>query len=145
MWRAGWVILCRGARGLVCGESDGLGAEKVRAAGREGLAPSVGVGETLAEREAGQTLAVVEAQLAAVLDTLADIAGQARPARLRRTALILVGRVRADAACDDSRLYAADQFHLLRHKKARTRGTSNRERREAFYGPLLGYFAFLNH
>lgn len=51
--------------------------------------------------------------------TLADIAEQARPARLRRTALILVGRVLAAAAFDDSRLYAADHFHLLRPKKTR--------------------------
>ena len=51
--------------------------------------------------------------------TLADIAATVRPQRLRRTALILVGRVLAAESFSDSRLYAADHHHLLRPKKAR--------------------------
>ncbi|MDX2238832.1 MAG: triose-phosphate isomerase [Hyphomonadaceae bacterium] len=46
------------------GESDATVAAKATAAARAGLAPIVCVGETLAEREAGRALAVVEAQLA---------------------------------------------------------------------------------
>jgi len=51
--------------------------------------------------------------------TLADIAEQVREARLRRTALILVGRVLAPGAFEDSALYDATHFHLLRPKKRR--------------------------
>ena len=49
--------------------------------------------------------------------TLSDIAGQVRAARLRRTALILVGRVLASESFDDSALYDGTHFHLLRPKK----------------------------
>ena len=46
--------------------------------------------------------------------TLADIRGKVREAKITRTALILVGRVFADADFADSRLYAADHRHILR-------------------------------
>ncbi len=62
----------------VFGESDDETARKVRAVLRHQLRPVLCVGETLEEREAGRTLAVVERQLAALagLDarTLAGIA-----------------------------------------------------------------------
>ena len=48
-------------------ESDELVANKVKAALSCGITPIVCVGETLAEREAGQTEAVVKRQLAAVI------------------------------------------------------------------------------
>jgi triosephosphate isomerase len=48
-------------------ESDALVAEKARAALAHGITPIVCVGETLAEREAGQTGEVVKRQLAAVI------------------------------------------------------------------------------
>jgi triosephosphate isomerase (TIM) len=51
-------------------ESDQLVADKAKAALSHGLVPIVCVGETLAEREAGQTEAVVGRQLQAVIDTL---------------------------------------------------------------------------
>jgi len=50
------------------GESDALVAAKFVAAQSAGLVPILCVGETLAEREAGRTEAVVGRQLAAVLD-----------------------------------------------------------------------------
>lgn len=53
-------------------ESDQLVADKAKAALSHGLIPIVCVGETLAEREAGQTEAVVGRQLKAVIDTLGD-------------------------------------------------------------------------
>ncbi len=52
------------------GEQDGLVAAKALAAAEGGLTPIVCVGETLEEREAGNTLPVVFRQLDAVLDTL---------------------------------------------------------------------------
>lgn len=50
-----------------------------------------------------------------VRGTLGDIRAQVKAAGITRTALILVGRTLADdAAFPDSRLYAADHFHVLR-------------------------------
>lgn len=49
------------------GESDAVVAAKAQAALAQGITPVVCVGETLAEREAGQTEAVVKRQLAAVI------------------------------------------------------------------------------
>lgn len=49
------------------GESDALVATKVQRVLAQGMTPIVCVGETMAEREAGQTEAVVKRQLAAVI------------------------------------------------------------------------------
>lgn len=47
--------------------------------------------------------------------TLADIRKKVRAAKLTRTALILVGRVLDTNDATDSRLYAPDHRHILRH------------------------------
>ncbi|QMV75831.1 triose-phosphate isomerase [Comamonas piscis] len=52
------------------GETDALVAAKAQKALAAGITPIVCVGETLAEREAGQTEAVVKRQLAAVIHTV---------------------------------------------------------------------------
>ena len=52
-----------------------------------------------------------------VTGTLGDLAEKARPLRLRRTALILVGRVLDTGRFDDSALYDAAHHHLLRPRK----------------------------
>ena len=57
-------------------ESDQLVADKAKAALAHGVTPIVCVGETLAEREAGQTDAVVKRQLSAVIHTLAHCISQ---------------------------------------------------------------------
>jgi triosephosphate isomerase (TIM) len=57
-------------------ESDELVAQKAQAALGKGVTPIVCVGETLAEREAGQTEAVVKRQLAAVIHKLAHCAAE---------------------------------------------------------------------
>jgi len=49
--------------------------------------------------------------------TLADIRDKVKAAGFTRTALIMVGRVLAPDAFDDSRLYAADHHHVLRPRK----------------------------
>ncbi|MCS6986518.1 MAG: triose-phosphate isomerase [Sphingomonadaceae bacterium] len=64
---ARYVIVGHSERRMGHHETDALVQAKARAAQRAGLAPIVCVGESLAEREAGRTLAVVLAQLAASL------------------------------------------------------------------------------
>jgi triosephosphate isomerase len=57
------VIVAHSERRACYNESDSLAASKTEAALRAGLEPIVCVGETLAEREAGRTLEIIERQV----------------------------------------------------------------------------------
>jgi triosephosphate isomerase len=72
---AALVILGHSERRAGYGETDALVAAKVEAALAAGLEPIVCVGETLAERESGRTLAVVTGQVSGSLP--ASLAGKA--------------------------------------------------------------------
>lgn len=63
-----FVIVGHSERRTLYGETDTMVAEKFEAAQAAGLTPILCVGETLVEREAGQTERVVQRQLDAVLD-----------------------------------------------------------------------------
>jgi triosephosphate isomerase len=64
-----YVIVGHSERRQYHGETDAMVADKAKAALAAGVTPIVCVGETLAEREAGQTEQVVKRQLAAVIHT----------------------------------------------------------------------------
>ncbi len=64
------VIIGHSERRQYFGETDGRVALKVKAALRHKLTPIVCVGETLEERESGETLAVIERQVRGGLDGL---------------------------------------------------------------------------
>ncbi|WP_437305047.1 triose-phosphate isomerase [Sorangium sp. So ce388] len=72
---ATWVILGHSERRQLFAETDESVARKVASAIAAELRPIVCVGETLEQREAGETLAVVERQVRAFLDELAKQPG----------------------------------------------------------------------
>ena len=89
---ATYVIVGHSERRADCGETDAIVRAKAEAAWRAGLVPIVCIGETLAEREAGKTLAVLETQLkvsvpagatAATLVVAYEPVGRSAPARPR--------------------------------------------------------------
>ena len=62
-----WVLVGHSERRSMHAETDQLVADKAQAALAAGLTPVVCVGESLAERDAGQAIAVIQRQLAPVL------------------------------------------------------------------------------
>lgn len=71
-----FVIVGHSERRQYHQESDQLVADKAKVALSRGVTPIVCVGETLVQREAGETEAVVKRQLSAVIHTLAHCAGE---------------------------------------------------------------------
>ena len=63
-----YVIVGHSERRAIYGETDALVAARYAKAIAHGVTPILCVGETLEEREANQTFAVIDAQLGAVLD-----------------------------------------------------------------------------
>lgn len=71
-----YVIVGHSERRQFHAETDQLVADKAKIALAAGLTPIVCVGETLAQREAGETEVVVKRQLSAVIHALAHCAGE---------------------------------------------------------------------
>jgi triosephosphate isomerase len=71
-----YVIVGHSERRAYHQESDQLVADKAKIALKHNLTPIVCVGETLSEREAGQTDAVVKRQMSAVIHTLGHCISQ---------------------------------------------------------------------
>ncbi|HRD86053.1 MAG TPA: triose-phosphate isomerase [Rubrivivax sp.] len=70
------VIVGHSERRALHAESDALVARKAQAALARGVTPIVCVGETLAQREAGETFSVVKRQLSAVIHQLTHCAAE---------------------------------------------------------------------
>jgi len=70
---ADYVILGHSERRADHGETDAVVCEKTMAAVMAGLKPVVCVGETLAQREAGETLGIIRHQLSASLPDAVDL------------------------------------------------------------------------
>jgi triosephosphate isomerase len=64
-----YVIVGHSERRALYGDTDAIVAAKFKAAQAAGLVPIVCVGETLEQREAGQTRSVIERQVVAVVDS----------------------------------------------------------------------------
>jgi triosephosphate isomerase len=71
-----YAIVGHSERRAYHGESDQVVADKAKAALSKGVTPIVCVGETLAQREAGETEAVVKRQLSAVIHALGHCVGE---------------------------------------------------------------------
>ena len=71
-----YALVGHSERRALHAESDQLVADKAKAALARGVTPIVCVGESLAQREAGETEAVVKRQLSAAIHTLAHCAGE---------------------------------------------------------------------
>jgi triosephosphate isomerase (TIM) len=71
-----YVLVGHSERRQHHGESDALVASKAQAALARGVTPIVCVGETLEQRDSGQTEAVVKRQLSAVIHQLGHCAGE---------------------------------------------------------------------
>jgi triosephosphate isomerase (TIM) len=71
-----YAIVGHSERRAYHAESDPLVAEKAQAALAKGVTPIVCVGETLAQRDGGETEAVVKRQLSAVIHLLAHCASE---------------------------------------------------------------------
>jgi len=123
-----YVLIGHSERRHIMGETDEIVEKKLGAALAAGLRPILCVGETLAERDAGRTEAVVGRQLAA-LAALAAPAPSGRDddgARAARSARLVVayepvwaiGTGRAAAPADAARVLEFARRELLRHAGA---------------------------
>lgn len=99
-----WVILGHSERRQHFDETDALVAEKVTAAFKAGLRPIACVGETLAEREAGKTLEVVERQVRAILGPLGH---GARPAAIAYEPVWAIGTGKNAGPAEAQEVHAA--------------------------------------
>lgn len=71
-----YVIVGHSERRQYCGETDGQVVSQAVAALDSGLSPIICIGESADEEAAGQTLAVIDRQLAPVLATLGGVADE---------------------------------------------------------------------
>jgi triosephosphate isomerase len=107
-----WVIVGHSERRALYGETNELVARKAARAIALGLKPIVCVGETLAERDAGRTLEVVSAQVAAVLAQC--LVGQLAGGALAYEPVWAIGTGRTATPAQAQEVHAAIRAQLAR-------------------------------
>ena len=107
-----YVIVGHSERRRDHGETDAAVGEKVHAALGSGLLPILCIGETLAQRDGGQAVAVVEAQLAAAFAGLA--ADQAATVTLAYEPVWAIGTGRAATPDQAQAMHASIRSWLRR-------------------------------
>ena len=112
-----YVIVGHSERRTLHGEGDQLVADKAKAALAHGLTPIVCVGETLAQREAGETAAVVKRQLSAAIHTLAHCISQVVVA-YEPVWAIGTGRTATPAQAQEVHALLRQQLHAATEKSA---------------------------
>ena len=122
---AGYVIVGHSERRENHGETDELVREKAAAARRAGLVAVICVGETRAQREAGQALEVVQGQMRAVLDAAVD----ARNTVIAYEPVWAIGTGLTPTAADVAEIHAA-----IRATLADVIGEAGAERVQILYG-----------
>jgi triosephosphate isomerase len=115
-----WVIVGHSERRQIFGENDAFVAEKVAAALKGGLTPIACVGETLAEREAGHTLSVVERQVAALLGAIAT---SSRPVAIAYEPIWAIGTGKNAGPAEAQEVHAAIRGWLAAQSKALAEAT----------------------
>ena len=101
-----WVLVGHSERRQMYGETDAVVRAKTEAAINAGLWPLVCVGETLAERESGKTLAVVLGQARAVIDLLAAT-GDDEPVTLAYEPVWAIGTGKSAGPAEAEEVHAA--------------------------------------
>ena len=115
-----WVIVGHSERRQSFGDTDAWVNAKTAAALAAGLSPIVCVGETLEEREAGKTLDVVLAQVAAVTETLK---GAARPVAIAYEPVWAIGTGKVAGPKEAEEVHAAIRAELVKAAPALGEGT----------------------
>lgn len=100
-----YVLVGHSERRTLYGESDQRVAEKFKVAQEQGLIPVLCIGETLDERESGQTEAVLARQLAAVFDTVGIAAFERAVVAYEPVWAIGTGRTATPAQAQETHAY----------------------------------------
>jgi triosephosphate isomerase len=121
-----YVIVGHSERRQLMGELDAAVNRKARAALQVGLVPIVCVGETLAERDAGETLARVQAQVDAALADMGD-------AELERV-VVAYEPVWAIGTGRNATPAQAEEVHRFIRSRVATRSSALAARMRILYG-----------
>jgi triosephosphate isomerase len=117
-----WVIVGHSERRQT-GETDALVAEKAVAALSHGLTPILCVGETLAQRESGETLRVIKQQVEAFLDVIAQAHIAYRAVAIAYEPVWAIGTGRSAGPADAEEVHAAIRSWLEKKSSALANST----------------------